>query len=209
MTGTIASEELTYAPGDGPFHAKGTIYLGTQRFYAQAVPGGLDAVLARLSDPRLIDFLRQKFIASAWYDVGPLVPFGEAAARAAGTAHLELLRTQARAQAQSDIHGIYRLLLKLASPEMVMSRLPRAASQYFDFVRAEVRQLGPRRWESIGHGIPATWAATYMATTEAFVVRALELAGAKNVRHRWHAPETTGVAKGIPTVSIRRELGWG
>src|SRR5688500_9646383 len=106
MVALIASEALVYAPGTGPFRAKGTIYLGAQRFYAQAVAGGLEAVLSRLSDVRLTEFLRQKFVAGGWYDVGPLVPFGEAAAQVAGTAHLEFLRTQARAQAQTDINGV-------------------------------------------------------------------------------------------------------
>ena len=210
VVGLVGSEEaLSYAPGEGPLRAKGNIYLGAIRYYQAQVPGGVPAVLARLTQPKLVAFLGQRFVAGGWYDVGPLAPFGEAAAQVAGLAHLDFLKQQARAQAMTDIHGVYKVLLKLASPEMVMSRLPRAANQYFDFVRAEVKELAPRHWESHAHGIPAVAAGTYMATTEAFVVRALELAGAKNVRHRWFTPEPAGSHQGIAIVTTRRELSWG
>jgi hypothetical protein len=210
VIGLVGSEEaLTYDPGLGPLRAKGMIYLGAGRYYAGHVPGGVEAVLARLSSPKIVAFLRQPFVAGGWYDVGPLIPFGEAAAQVAGVTHMDFLRQQARAQAQSDINGVYKMLLKLATPEMVMSRLPRAASQYFDFVRAEVKEIGPKHWQSSAHGIPAVAAQQYMTTTEAFVVRALELAGAKNLRHKWFTPEPAGQNAGIAIVSCRRELSWG
>jgi hypothetical protein len=210
VVGLVASEDaLTHEAGEGPLRAKGNIYVGTHRYYSKAVPGGVSAVLSRLSNQKLIAFLGRPFVASSWYDVGPLVPFGEAAAQVAGVPHLEFLRSQARAQAMTDIHGVYKLLLKLASPEMVMSRLPRVATQYFDFVTAEVRELAPRHWESTGRGIPHVAASTYMATTEAFLVRGLALSGAKNVKHRWFPAESAGTLQGIAVVSLRRELSWG
>jgi hypothetical protein len=207
--GTIDSSELSFAPGKGPFHVKGTAYLGLLDWNATRVPGGLDAVFSQFGgDAALIAFFRQRFLPSGWYDVGPSTLLTRAASNAAGIPHLALLREQARTQAERDIRGVYRILLKLASPEMVMSRLPIAANRYFDFVRAEVHELRPKCWESIAHGVPEMAQHSYMASTEAFVLRALELAGARALSHRWYSPESEGKVHGVGVVVLRRELSW-
>jgi hypothetical protein len=205
----LDSRELHFAPGRGPFHVKGTAYIGLLDHCATHVKGGLDAILAKFGeDEALVAFFRQRFLAGSWYDVGPSILLTQAAAVVAGVAHLDLLRQQARAQAERDIHGVYRLLLKLARPEMIMARLPRAAGRYFDFVRAEVSELRPGCWESRAHGVPAMAQHSYMAGTEAFVVKALELSGAKEVKHRWLPPEPEGQAHGVDVMCLRREVGW-
>jgi hypothetical protein len=96
----------------------------------------------------------------------------------------------------------------LARPEMVMTRLPVAATKYFDFVRAEVRELRPKCWESTAHGIPVMAQHAYMAGTEAFVIAALKLAGARDLKHRWHPATPEGQAHGVDVVALRRELSW-
>jgi hypothetical protein len=205
----VDSHELSFAPGEGPFHVKGTAYIGLLGHYGGRVPGGIDAIVAQFGkDEPLIAFFKQRFLSSAWYDVGPSTLLSLVAANLLGVPHLDLLRQQARAQAERDIGGVYRLVLKLAKPEMVMARLPVAATRYFDFVRAEVREIRPKCWESIAHGVPELARPAYQAGTEAFVVRALELSGAAEVKHRWSPPEAEGQAHGVDIVGLRREVSW-
>jgi hypothetical protein len=208
--GLVDSRELSFAPGQGPFHVKGTAYIGLLGHYTRCVPGGLDAILGQFGDDAvLVAFFKQRFLSSAWYDVGPSTLLSRVAASLSGIPHLDLLRQQARAQAERDISGVYRLVLKLASPEMVMSRLPVAATRYFDFVRAEARELRPKCWESMAHGVPEIARHSYMTGTEAFVMRALELAGATDLKHRWTPAEPEGQAHGMDIVGLRREVSWG
>jgi len=203
----IESAQLHHAPGKGPWHVKGLVYAGALAHYDARVPGGLGAVLERVDAP-LVEFLNQKFVVGGWYDVGPLTLVGQAAALVANVPHLEFLRDMARTQAERDIQGVYRILLKVASPEMVVRRLPQAANKYFDFVQAEVREVRPKCWESTGHGIPSIASTAYMAVTEAFVSKALQLAGARELRHRWFAPEQEGALGEVALMKIRRELSW-
>jgi hypothetical protein len=199
-----------FAPGEAPFHIKGVAYTRSLAYIDGRVLGGRAAVLGALvaGDAALRRFFEQPFLASAWYDVFPLVALFGAAARRVSVPSVTFLREVSRHQASEDIHGIYRFMLKLVSPERIIERLPRVAAQYFDFVTAEVRKLGARSYESIGHGVPAPLLDLYMAVTENFLLVALETAGAKNPRNIWSPSEPEGEAHGLLLMQTRRELTW-
>jgi hypothetical protein len=199
---------LPVPPGKSPFRIKGHAYAGNLAYVEEHVPGGLEAVLRLITDRALNDFLRQRFLASSWYDVLPIVALGEAAAEVAGIAPTEQIARSARAQAERDINGIYRMLLRLASPAMIMARLPKVASQYFDFVTAEVVEVAPKKWRSTGHGVLPFAVDAYRSTTEAFLRRALETAGAKNLQHRWLPPVPDGEKHGHAVLAVTREISW-
>jgi hypothetical protein len=40
------------------------------------------------------------------------------------------------------------------------------------------------------------------------VIKALEIAGVRNIQHRWMATEPDGEAHGLPLVRVRREVRW-
>src|SRR5262249_31806815 len=124
------------APLRSEFRAKGVMYRGVVAYLDAHVPGGVAAAVASMHDDHQA-FFGQTFLASSWYDIAPLVPFVDAASRAVGTGFLDLMRAVSVAQAERDMGGIYRVLLALASPDMVVERLPRTAGQYFDFVKVE------------------------------------------------------------------------
>jgi hypothetical protein len=205
---SAAVRPLPVAAGKSPFRVKGNAYRGYFDFCAERVPGGLEALLARIPDADLVSYLRGSFLSASWYDVLPLVALGEVAAEALGQSASEFMAAQARAQAERDINGIYRLLLKMATPEMIMTRLPKVAAQYFDFVTAEVEKLGAGHWKSTGSGILEFAIDSYRATTEAFLRRALETAGAKKLQHRWHPPVSQGERAGLAVVRVTREMSW-
>jgi hypothetical protein len=203
-----ASDSNPYQPGTSPFHVKGLTYRNAIDFFDSDLAGGSAAVIAELRDVRLREFLSQRFLAGTWYDVLPIVSILQTAAQVGRRTPLELMRKMARESAQKDINGVYRLLLKLASPETVVERLPGAAKQVFSFVTVAVQNFGERAYRVTSDGVPTLVAGIYMASTEAYVARALELAGAREVRQLWLAPTPLGSREGLPIVRLNRELHW-
>lgn len=190
------------------FHFKGNAYMGLGEFIRDYVPGGVPAVLERIPDEATRTFLQQPFIASVWYDILPLVPITLAAAQAKGTTHGVFMRELADFQATRDANGIYRLLLKVISPEMLVLALPRTARRYFDFVTTEVTRKSGHEFELDVSGIPEPLAEIYSPVTENFITHALTLAGAKSPRVTTSAPIRTGVSFGMPIVRFDRKIVW-
>lgn len=192
----------------GSFNFKGNGCEGLVDFIREQVPGGMAAVLAKLPDEASRAFLQQTFISSAWYDIMPLVPITAACASVKRQTHGAFLREFANFQATRDGNGIYRVLLKVITPEMLVSALPRTVRRYFDFVTSEAKKNGPRDTTLFISGIPATFAEIYTLVTEVFVTRALTAAGAKSPRVSTSAPMPAGSAHGVPIVRFERHIVW-
>src|SRR6478736_448451 len=99
--------------GTGPFHVKGVLYLGTQKYFQTEVPGGLERLAETLDDPSVKAFIQQKFLPSSLYDVLPVAPLIRAEAEVCHQTVPSYLRKRAAFQAREDISGVYRWLLKL------------------------------------------------------------------------------------------------
>lgn len=201
-------EHVPFEPGESPFHCKGILYLDTLAFFDERVPGGRDALFADIGEPKLRAFFGQHFVVGGWYDVFPLLALQSVAASALAMPYLEVIRAVARAQVPNQFRGVYKFLLKLSSPDMVMNSLPRLSAKYYDFVKSEVRQVRAKLYESSGEGVPLVAASAYMISTDVGIREALELAGAQGVRLHWLPVEPMGEAHGIPIVRTRREATW-
>lgn len=175
---------MTPRPGASSFRCKGLVYQGAKRFYDQRVPGGAKQVGSLVTDEALRVFWDQSFVAGGWYDALPIVELSRIAAHAAGVPHTQLVKESARNVAERDVNGVYKVLLKLASPELVVKRLPRAALQYFDFGTTREEQLEGKSFTALQSGIPEIMGAWMSTCIAGFAPVALELAGAKNVRVR-------------------------
>jgi hypothetical protein len=114
----------------------------------------------------------------------------------------------ARWLTERQFRGIYKVLMKVGRPDAVARSLPDLAAKYYDFLRVEVKQLGPKAYETRAGGLPTIVAPSYQVTTEVGVIKALEIAGARNVRHRWLPAEPDGEAHGLSLVRLRREIRW-
>jgi hypothetical protein len=189
------------------FRAKGLVFLGAREFYAAHVPGGWDGVLSQLS-PEGAAFFTQTFLSGNWYDVMPILPLSAAAARASGKLQSRLVRENAEWLARRDLRGIYRLIVAVASVEMVAQKLPDLSLRYFDFGRAEGKMVGEKVFESNRFGIPAPLAEWFAAATSGFVPVALGSAGAKSVQVRASPPAPDGHAHGVALVKTRFEISW-
>jgi hypothetical protein len=194
-------------PAEPPFRAKGLVFLGAREFYAEHLPGGCDAVRALL-DPGTAAFLDQRFLSGAWYDIMPILPISVAAARAASMSHSRIVRDNAAWMAKRDLRGIYKLIVTMATVEMVVQRLPELSLRYFDFGTADGTMVGDKLFESNRLGIPANLADWFANATHGFVPVALETAGAKNVRVRGshHVPD--GHAHGVALLRTRFQISW-
>jgi hypothetical protein len=205
---TVMQADPPFAMGASPFRAKGVLYLGSFEYFDRHLPGGRRAVLDSLQDDQLARFFAQPFLAGSWYDSFPGIPMQQASARLARQPVADFIRRLARWQAERDVQGVYRVLLKLATAEMIVERVPLLATRYFDFVTIEQKKVGERSYTAVVKGVPATLATLYMSITEPFLSVAMELAGARNIRFQWDSPEPHGTRAGVGLVRLRRQLRW-
>jgi hypothetical protein len=204
-----AASNGRFAAGESPFRVKGVTYRNFWDLVEERIRGGRASVLAELSDPALRAFAEQPFLSGTFYDVMPTIALCQAAATMMGVTFDEWVRLLSSYSAEKDTNGIYRMLLRLVSPGMVMERTPAAAKQYFNFVEATVEKVSASLYRTQARGVPSVLAAFYMMVTESFLRRALTLAGARNVKHQWSKPEPDGIREGLPIVVLRREMSWG
>jgi hypothetical protein len=195
-----ADEEPVASPSSG-FSAKGTTWLGLCNYVEQHVPGGLRAVRDRLS-PELAQFMSQTFIPLGWYDILPLPPVARAVASIMNVSLAEYVRRQASWRAERDLRGIYKLLLKLSSPEAVVRRFPNIYSQLYNFGRIEVLHIEKGRVDSCAFGMPEPVAEWWMKATESYMAVVMTAAGAKGHRTMWRPVEPDGSRRGVSLVRV-------
>jgi hypothetical protein len=172
---------LGFRAGESPYKVKGHVYEGLFESTEKRCPGGVAAVLPRLADPGLQTFFRQRFLAASTYDLLPLLEFGREASHLAGVPYATYVRGGARMKAEKDVHGLYRTMLRLATPGLVVGRLPRVMMQYMTFGVAAGRMLDDKTYEILVRGVPEPVRAWLTAAAEGFIPLVLETAGAKNV----------------------------
>ena len=190
-----------------PFNAKGLVYLGAHDFYAERVPGGWEAVVAKL-EPDAAPFFEQRFLTGGWYDVMPILTLSRVAARVAHSPWPRLVRQNAVWLAERDLRGIYRVVVSIASVENVVQRLPELSLRYFDFGDAAGKMVDDRVFEADRYGIPEPLVEWFSIVTSGFVPVALGIAGAKNVRVRTLGHDPDGEAHGVPLVRSRYHISW-
>lgn len=196
-----------YTAGDSPFHVKGHIYRSSFGYYNQVVPGGVAAVLERV-DPLVRPFFEQHFLTASWYDALPLFPLSVAAAQVRGVPYHAAMVERARIQAEADIHGIYRVILDIASPETLAPRIGRAVMKYFNYGEAVSRMSGDRLCELTHAGVPMPLVPLCAPLAEGYLLEAFTQAGAKGMTFKADAPERDGEFDGTPTYLLRFWLGW-
>lgn len=197
-----------YRPGESPFRVKGSICRGSVDYIAEHVQGGMAAVLAALPSDAYRRCCEQPFLASGLYDAFVLDALLRAAARAVGQGFDAFLSQAFEAQAERDQRGVYKLLLRAVSPEMLVKRLPSIGSQLFTFTSSEVRELAPGHWQNAISGIPVLLRTVYCVSSGAFVSRALRTAGARDLAHRWLEPLPVADVHGVSICTVVRDLRW-
>lgn len=203
------TQPLPFEPGKGPFRIKGLAYAGHLDYVKEHAPGGVEAMLRGFKDPRLTEFFKQRFLTASWYDIVPLVVAGHVCARQCNTNFSSFVRARSKFQANLDISGIHRFLLKLASPAMVITRLPALQAQYIDFPgRGEAQMIEP------GHAIlsraqlPVMLAKWFAVVNDTYAEAVVTTAGAKGVLIRSEYTMPDREVQGMPTVQFRCTVRW-
>jgi hypothetical protein len=197
-----------FPPGTSPFRIKGVTYRNFVDYVEQEVEGGLARLASEVRDPELRAFAGQTFLPSGWYDTLPIVQLCNAAALAKAQPARGFVQGLSRFAAERDTKGVYRFLLRLVSADLVMSRTPAAAKQYFDFVNAKADKLADKAYRTTVTGVPDFVSQFYMTVTESFLIHALTLAGARELAHRWLPSKPDGEREGVPLVLLQREISW-
>lgn len=199
---------LPFPPGEAPFRVKGTAYRGHLEYVEQHVPGGVAAMCDAFDDPRHRAFFGQPFLAASLYDVFPLALAGVVCGKLTGQSYLDFVRVRAQAQARSDLTGVYKVLLALASPQAVASRIPRLMGQYFDFGDTTIEQRAPSWTVATRSGLPAPIAPWYAAVSEGYSRVVLAQAGATEPQLHVVAVEPNGRHAGVDLVKLAFDLRW-
>lgn len=205
---SVLATPTRYAPGYSPFHVKGHVYRSSIGFYASAVPEGIAALETHL-DAAHATFFRQHFLTASWYDALPLLQLSTAVAHARGLSHHDAVVERAAAQAEADIHGLYKVILNITSPETVASRVSRAAMQYFDFGESTSRAIDAHTHEISHSGVPMPLVPLSAPLAEGFLLTALRISGAADPSFSAEPPVRTGDVDGTPTYTLRFRISWG
>jgi hypothetical protein len=193
-------------PGASSFHVKGIVYKRTHEYFRERHPVGPTAVLEHLPTAELRAFFEQPFTAGGWYDALPIAPLIRAEARALGQPLSAYLRDRAEFQARLDVNGLYRMLLKLATPELVASRLPRMIGQVVDFGAVELSEQRKGHVVATIRGMPHSLTEWYSSAITVYCEVALGLAGAPNPRVFLAGAPITSTKDGQPLVDITYEV---
>jgi hypothetical protein len=204
----VTLPSLPFRVGESPFLVKGTVFRGVLEHFDEAVAGGSKAAIERLP-PHLVKFFDQPFLAASQFCYLPLFPLCAAVGQILVVPPARVLRGAADYVAMRDINSVYRVFLKLASPDMLVSRLPDVWNRYFNFGRMEYRLLGPRRFEVRAYGFPTVYAQLFGSVIIGWLDAGFRLTGAKSSRIFSLPLEADGELHGVPTSCVRIEASWG
>ena len=177
--------------------------------YDRIVPGGRKAVLAAIDDEPTRTYLSGPILAASWYDLFAHAALDLAAADLLDLPAWESVARASALQAENDAAGIYRLLLKVVSPHMLVSKLGKISSQYFDHGGIEVQKVDAHAARMIRTGIANQLYWWWGGILEGYVHALFRLSGAKNTTSHAGVLETDApddpLGIGRFTVDVRWE----
>lgn len=205
----MAPVELPFPAGESPFHMKGLGYQTTLRWVRGRLRKQGRPLRTAFHDPGLVEFFEQRFLASAWYDVFPILALAEAGARLSDTDVPTFVRDLTAEQARNDTRGVYRFLLTLVSPQALARRLPKLTEQYFDFGGVDEESTDePGQVVVVRRQMPHALVDWYEVAAGAYVREVLGLAGATTAGSRLLATWDDSPLHGLPTTAMRFEFSW-
>lgn len=208
MTSGIHPIYGRFEPGRSPFRTKGTSYIGLVTRFDRDLPGGFPSVLERIEDPKAAAFLGQSFLASSTYDILPLLDAGQVGARLGGKIYRSFVREGAAYQADRDMSGVYRMLLRIATPGLVVERIPRVLMQYLDFGKMTGALTDEYRYEGMLTGIPKPVCPWIHSVLEGFTPVVMAKAGASATTVMVRPFEAEGSVDDMPIMKARVTVSW-
>jgi hypothetical protein len=207
MAGRYDSSYSPFPLGESPFRAKGVLFRGTQEFFAEHVRGGLDALLQQLGEGPLAAFISQKFLPASYYDALTIPALIRAEADTCGLSLPLYMQKRTRWQAERDMNGVYRLLLKVTSAETIAVRLPRVLSQMFNFP-APTTEVDGNVAMTLLTGVPEVLTEYFQMAVGTYAPALLEFSGAKRAKAELVKITPTGTQHGVRVVDLQFRASW-
>lgn len=177
----VPTRTLPVPVGTSGFRVKGHGLRARLAVYDRIVPGGGAAVLAAIEDPSVRAYLSGPILAASWYDLFAHAALDLAAADLRKMPVWESISSASALQAEADAQGIYKLLLKVVSPHMLVRKLGAISSQYFDHGTVEVEKIDANAARMTRTGICNQLYWWWDGILEGYVRALFGLAGAKNL----------------------------
>ncbi len=200
-------ETLPVAPGTSPFRLRGVTYARVHED-AKSLPGGMQQVLDELVDPRVRDFIRQKFQFMDWYDAFPLVPLAVTFTRIRNQPLEPHMRAVGREAMIKLIPSMFRVLSRLGGPRMAAAHAPRLFQMYFDFVELKQLRVDDHEGTGVVSGIPLYLAPVIINQVIGIIDGALESLGAKNIQAGYRDVTVNGSHGGFELVTCHGDFKW-
>src|SRR5215470_2696835 len=170
---------------------KGTAVLGTMdAIRARAGKEELERILAHLDDDTR-EVFEESISPSSWYSCDAFARFLEADVReTAGGNEQELIR-RSEAVIEKHLNGIYKIFVRLGSPEFVIRRIAAVHSTYFDGVQIIPEMRGPNSATIQYVGFSRNHRILGFVIL-GFFRKALEISGAKKIAAHFSVPIDAG-----------------
>lgn len=136
---------------------------------------------------------------SSWYPLDLFTQFLEAEIRESAGGNVEVLIKGSEAVIERQLRGIYKVFVKLGSPEFVLKRIAAVHATYFQGVDIKVEMMGPGNATIRYTGYEKQHRIIGFAII-GFFRKALEISGARNVQAGFATPIEAG--KGYAELAI-------
>ena len=124
-------------------HIKGTAVQDTLKaIEARAGKAELEKIISHL-DPETREIFQQPISPSAWYSCDAFSRFLEADIQETAGGNEQELVKRAETVIEKQLSGIYKIFVRLGSPEFVIRRIAAVHSTYFDGVQIMPEMKGP------------------------------------------------------------------
>lgn len=172
-------------------HIKGTAVLDTfEAIKARAGKAELDKIISHL-DPEAQEVFRRPISPSSWYSCDAFSRFLEADIRETAGGNEQELVKRAQAVIEKQLSGIYKMFVRLGSPEFVIRRIAAVHSTYFDGVQIIPEMKGPKSATIQYVGFSRNHRIMGFAIL-GFFRKALEISGAKKAHVHFTVPIEAG-----------------
>jgi hypothetical protein len=196
-----------YAPGESPFHVRGSTYLGICEHVKATLPGSMDAVTKAMPEGPHRTFITQAFAAEGWYDALTIRPLTEIIAKLEQRSWEDSLRARAQDHARRETGGFARVRMIATSPEKVVEKLQLGALERFDFGETEIIEAERGHSKVAFHEIPQPLGAWLIASLDGYAGVLITHAGGKQAKLTSRLiPQ--GRRGNMGLVDVRVDLSW-
>jgi len=163
-----------------PVRAKGTTFISTIRYFQDKFgPAGYEKICAALPEAGRAQ-AKSGYLASVWYPFADLIALMKSAQKEFGQTDPKLLWNSGRASADYGINTVYKIFMKVGSPEFMISKALTVFANYYDQGKFVMTVSEPRHAIGEIRDFPEP-SAEFCQRLQGFFERTLEITGATRI----------------------------